>query len=303
MQNSIISINELSGAEILRIIETASDIKRNPGKYVERLKGRILLLLFQKTSTRTRIAFELGMKRLGGSTIVMDWDKSNFSISPLRYEARYVGSMVDVILARLLQNADILELAKNAGVPVINGCCNMFHPSQVLADLMTVYEKKGGFHTTLAYVGVHNNVANSLYYASMKVGIDLIFVTPQRDVVPEDFGSLSGCSAMFEETLDLQYAASKAEFLYTDTWINMEEFNRIGKDAEKDSRIQKLLAYQINRELVANRDVYILHDMPIHPGLEIDDYAVNSERSLIFTQAENRLYAGQALLLHLLNAL
>ena len=136
MQNSIISINELSGAEILRIIETASDIKRNPGKYFERLKGRILLLLFQKTSTRTRIAFELGMKRLGGSTIVMDWNKSNFSISPLRYEARYVGSMVDVILARLLRNADIVELAQNAGVPVINGCCNMFHPSQVLADLI-----------------------------------------------------------------------------------------------------------------------------------------------------------------------
>jgi ornithine carbamoyltransferase len=303
VQNSIISINELSGAEILRLIETASDIKRNPGKYVERLKGRVLLLLFQKTSTRTRIAFELGMKRLGGSTIVMNWDKSNFSISPLRYEARYVGSMVDVILARLLRNADIIELSQNAGVPVINGCCNMFHPSQALADLMTVYEKKGGFHTTLAYVGVHNNVANSLYYASMKVGMNLIFVTPQKDVVPEDFRLLSGSSATFEETMDLQYAASKAEFLYTDTWINMEEFSRLGKDAEHDTKIKKLLAYQINRELVANRDVFIMHDMPVHPGLEIDDYSINSEKSLIFTQAENRLYTGQALLLHLLTTL
>jgi len=303
MQKGIISINELSSAEIRRIIETASDIKRNPGRYSERLKSRVLLLLFQKTSTRTRIAFELGMKRLGGSAIVMDWDKSNFSISPLRYEAHYVGCMVDVILARLLRNEDIVEFAHTARVPLINGCCNMYHPSQALADLMTVYEKKGGFNTTLAYVGVQNNVANSLFYASMKVGLHLIFVTPQKDVVPDDFGSLSQDSDTFEETLDLQYAVSKAEFLYTDTWINMEEFSRVGRDPQQDKKIKKLLAYQINRELISNRDVYIMHDMPLHPGLEIDDYAINCERSLIFMQAENRMYTGQALLLYLLNAL
>ncbi|KPJ80091.1 MAG: hypothetical protein AMS17_20950 [Spirochaetes bacterium DG_61] len=268
MEKKIISINELTGEEILCIIHTAVDIKKNPEKYSTRLHDKTLLLLFQKTSTRTRIAFELGMKKLGGRTIVMDWQRSNFAISPISYEARYVGSMVDIVLARLLKNEDIVELARTAGVPVINGCCNLFHPSQVLADLMTVFEKKGGFDTRLTYIGIQNNVANSLFYACMKVGLPLIFVT----------------------------------FLYTDTWINMEEFNQRKKGPEQQKKIERMLAYQINRSLIQDRDVYVLHDMPVHPGLEIDDYSITCDKSLIFIQAENRIYSGQALLLHLLDA-
>jgi ornithine carbamoyltransferase len=302
MEKKIISINELSGEEILGIIQTAIDIKKNPDKYRQRLRNKILLLLFQKTSTRTRIAFELGMKKLGGMTIVMDWAQSNFTISPLKYEARYVGIMVDVILARLLKNEDIVELACTTSVPVINGCCNLFHPSQVLADLMTVYETKGGFDTTLAYVGVQNNVANSLFYACSKVRLPLIFVTPIKDTVPDDFTSIARDSQIFKETLDLEYAASNAEFLYTDTWINMEEFNQRKSDPKQEKKINKMLAYQINRSLIQDKDVYVLHDMPVHPGLEIDDYSITFKKSLIFVQAENRMYSGQALLLHLLNA-
>lgn len=304
MQESIVTINELTGEQILDLVKTACDIKGSPGRYAGRLNGRTLLLLFQKTSTRTRLAFELGMKKLGGNTIVMDWGKSNFSISPLRYEARYVGSMVDVILARLLRNSDVVELARTATVPVINGCCDMYHPSQALADLMTVYEKKGGFDTTLAYVGVHNNVANSLFYACGKVGLKLIFVTPLRDRVPEDFHALAEGSETFEETLDLEYAASKSEFIYTDTWVNMEEFRKVGErqDPETENKIKRMRAYQINRDLVKDAKLFVMHDMPVHPGMEIDDYAINCGNSLIFTQAENRMHTGQALLLRLLQA-
>ena len=302
MEKKIISINELTGEEILCIIHTAVDIKKNPEKYSTRLHDKTLLLLFQKTSTRTRIAFELGMKKLGGRTIVMDWQRSNFAISPISYEARYVGSMVDIVLARLLKNEDIVELARTAGVPVINGCCNLFHPSQVLADLMTVFEKKKGFDTRLTYIGIQNNVANSLFYACMKVGLPLIFVTPLEDTVPDDFAGIAKDSHIFQETLDLDYAASNSEFLYTDTWINMEEFNKRKKGPEQQKKIERMLAYQINRSLIQDRDVYVLHDMPVHPGLEIDDYSITCDKSLIFIQAENRIYSGQALLLHLLDA-
>ncbi len=303
MAKDIITINELSKEEIIKIVNKSIDIKKNPVRYENKLIGKTLLLLFQKTSTRTRIAFELGMKKLGGTTIVMDWGKSNFAISSLRYEARYVADMVDAILARLIKNEDVCELARSASVPVINGCCDMYHPSQVLADLMTVYEVSGGFNTSMAYIGIQNNVANSLFYACLKVGVKLIFVTPLKDKIPDDFEMLAKKSKIFEETLNLEYAVSNSKFLYTDTWINMEEYNREDLSAERDKKIKTMAAYQINRELIENRDVRIMHDMPVHPGLEIDEYAINCGKSVIFQQAENRMYAGQALLLYLLDAL
>ncbi|MCK5094531.1 MAG: ornithine carbamoyltransferase [Spirochaetes bacterium] len=303
MAKDIITINELSKEEIIKIVNKSIDIKKNPVRYENKLIGKTLLLLFQKTSTRTRIAFELGMKKLGGTTIVMDWGKSNFAISSLRYEARYVADMVDAILARLIKNEDVCELARSASVPVINGCCDMYHPSQVLADLMTVYEVSGGFNTSMAYIGIQNNVANSLFYACLKVGVKLIFVTPLNDKIPDDFEMLAKKSKIFEETLNLEYAVSNSKFLYTDTWINMEEYNREDLSAERDKKIKTMAAYQINRELIENRDVRIMHDMPVHPGLEIDEYAINCGKSVIFQQAENRMYAGQALLLYLLDAL
>lgn len=303
MVKDIITVNELTREEIIRIVNTAINIKNNPVRYENRLNGRTLLLLFQKTSTRTRIAFELGMKKLGGATIVMDWVKSNFTISPLMYEARYVSDMVDAILARLIKNEDICEFARSASVPVINGCCDMYHPSQVLADLMTVYEVHEGFDTSVAYIGIQNNVANSLFYACLKVGVKLIFVTPLKDKVPDDFKILVEKSKVFKETLNLEYAVSNSKFLYTDTWINMEEYSREDLSAERDNKIKTMMAYQINRGLIENKNVHIMHDMPVHPGLEIDEYAINCEKSVIFKQAENRMYAGQALLLFLLDAL
>ena len=303
MAKDIITVNELTKEEIIKIVNTAIDIKNNPVRYENRLRSKALLLLFQKSSTRTRIAFELGMKKLGGTTIVMDWGKSNFTISPLRYEARYIADMVDAILARLIKNEDVCELARSASVPVINGCCDMYHPSQVLADLMTVYEVSGGFDTSMVYIGIQNNVANSLFYAFLKVGVNLIFVTPLKDRIPDDFEMRAKKSKIFEETLNLEYAVSNSKFLYTDTWINMEVYNREDLSAERDKKIKTMAAYQINRELIENRDVRIMHDMPVHPGLEIDEYAINCGKSVIFQQAENRMYAGQALVLYLLDAL
>ena len=302
MEKSIISLKELSGEEIRTVVKTAVDIKRNPRRYSTKLSGKALLLLFQKTSTRTRLAFELGMKKLGGLTAVMDWGKSNFSISPLRHEARYVGTMVDCVLARLVRNEDVLEFSRSANVPFINGCCNLYHPTQALADLMTVYEVTGGFDASLAYVGIQNNVANSLFYACTKTGVTLTFVTPLKDELPEGFEDERRNASGFSETLDLEEAVSSCRFIYTDTWINMEAYGDPAKKGENETKIRAMMKYQINRKLVEGRDVFILHDMPVHPGLEIDEYSITCDHSLIFRQAQNRMYTGQALLLALLQA-
>lgn len=300
MEKKIISLNELSGDDIKGIIDLAIDIKNNPEPYRNRLNGKSLFLLFQKTSTRTRVAFELGMKGLGGNTVTMDWDRSNFAISPIEYETRFLAQVFDCILARLIKNEDMIKIARSSDVPVINACDNLYHPSQVLADLMTVLEIKGSFNTSLCYVGVHNNVANSLIFGCDKLGVKLVLVTPIRDEVPGEVSECMKRSPLIEETLDIKEASRGCEFIYTDTWINMELFNSKEYRAEQEERVRKMMPYQINRGLLEESSAYVMHDMPVHPGYEIDEYSILSERSLIFRQAENRLYTARALLISLL---
>ena len=302
MQKKIISLKELSADEILSLIELAVDLKNNRTQYCSRLTGKNLLLLFQKTSTRTRVAFELGMKQLGGNTVYMDWGSSNLTISPISYEARYLETVFDCIMARVKHHEDLVELADSVHIPVINGCCNLYHPSQTLADLMTVFEIKGSYETSIGYVGVQNNVANSLLIACSKLGTRLIFVTPIQDEIPSDVARCMEEMGAFEETLDLTRVLEECEFLYTDTWINMELFNDESYREEKERRIDLMKPYQINRELLEGSRAHIMHDMPVHPGFEIDEYAINCEQSVIFRQAENRLYTAQALLILLMDA-
>jgi ornithine carbamoyltransferase len=303
MKPGVLTVGELGDGELHRLIELSLDLKARPEKYAGRLAGRRLLLLFQKSSTRTRAAFELGMKALGGHTVVMDWDRSNLAISPVRYEAAFLSRVFDCVMARLVSHRDMEELARSLDVPAINGCCDRYHPSQVLADLMTVHEVRGDLDTTIGYVGVHNNVTNSLVLACAALGIPLVLVTPVSDPVPPDVARVieeagSGRAGVrIHRTLDLEEAAGRCEFLYTDTWVNMEKFDDA---AYREERMGAMLPYQVNRMLVEGRDLYIMHDMPVHPGYEIDEYCITCERSVIYQQAENRLYTAQALLLHLL---
>lgn len=303
MQRSVLTIGEFSTEELQRLIELSLDLKARPEKYASLLSEKRLLLLFQKSSTRTRAAFELGMKSLGGHTVVMDWERSNFSISPIKHEAAFLSRVFDVVMARLVKHEDMQELARSLQVPAVNGCCDCYHPSQVLADLMTVYEIRGDFRTTMGYVGVHNNVTNSLVLACVKLGIQLILVTPLSDPIPIEVARVleeaesSTDDSLIQSTLNLEDAAEACEFLYTDTWVNMERF----EDAVyREARVGTMLPYQIKRELIEGRDVHIMHDMPVHPGYEIDEYCITCDRSVIYQQAENRLYTAQALLLTLL---
>jgi ornithine carbamoyltransferase len=302
MDQKIISIQELSAAEIGNLIDLAIRIKGDGAAYGNKLTGRSLLLLFQKTSTRTRAAFELGMKQLGGDAVVMDWEGSNFTISPVVYEARYLETVFDCIMARVRRHEDMRALADAVQIPVINGCCNLYHPSQTLADLMTMYELKGSFNTTVCYVGIQNNVANSLVLACSKMGIRLLLVTPLRDEVPDDVAACLERGDTILQTLDLHEALDACEFVYTDTWINMEVFHDESYREEKERRLRQMLPYQIGRELMEERNIYVMHDMPVHPGFEIDEFAINCETSVIFRQAENRLYTAKALLCALLGA-
>jgi ornithine carbamoyltransferase len=298
-----VTLDDFSAEELLHIVQLALRIKRDPASFEGLLRGRWLLMLFQKTSTRTRMSFEIGMGKLGGRALVMDWDASNFSISPIEYEARYASTHADLIMARLKLHVDLRRLADSSRVPVINGCDDKYHPCQGLADLLTVYEQAGTFAgQTVAYVGIHNNVANSLVCGLSKVGARLILVTPETNPAAEDPALMERALAtgLVERTLNLREAAERADFVYTDTWVDMEFFHDPSYQAEKERRVKLLSPYQLNAENLAGSEATILHDMPIHPGYEISAELVDSPRSAIFRQAENRLYAQQALMLYLL---
>jgi len=298
-----ISLVEFGKDELRRLIQTALKLKRAPERYTELMRGRWLLMLFQKTSTRTRLSFELGIGKLGGRAVWMDWQTSNFSISPIEYEARYASTQVDLIMARLKRHEDLLTLARHSSVPVINGCDDRYHPCQALADILTVYEASGGFdRATVTYVGIHNNVTNALAQACHLAGVHLILVTPEVNPAAEDAPLMERLTAAgtVERTLNLNGAARRSQFVYTDTWVDMEYFADPAYQEEKDRRVKLLTPYQLNRKTLAGSDPFILHDMPIHPGYEIDAESVNSPRSLIYQQAANRTYVQQALMLHLL---
>lgn len=298
-----ISLVEFGKDELRRLIQTALKLKRAPERYTELMRGRWLLMLFQKTSTRTRLSFELGIGKLGGRAVWMDWQTSNFSISPIEYEARYASTQVDLIMARLKRHEDLLTLARHSSVPVINGCDDRYHPCQALADILTVYEASGGFdRATVTYVGIHNNVTNALAQACHLAGVHLILATPEVNPAAEDAPLMERLTAAgtVERTLNLNAAARRSQFVYTDTWVDMEYFADPAYREEKERRVKLLTPYQVNRKTLAGSDPFILHDMPIHPGYEIDAESVNSPRSLIYQQAANRTYVQQALMLHLL---
>ncbi|WP_419871537.1 ornithine carbamoyltransferase [Candidatus Pristimantibacillus sp. PTI5] len=301
--NHFISLKEYDADTLLSIIEQGIAVKNSPERFYHAAERKGLLMLFQKTSTRTNLSFQSGINQMGGYAVVMDWDASNFSLSPIQYEARYASRNSDVIMARLKKHSDVLELAKYSKVPVINGCCEKYHPCQALADLMTIYEVAGTFKgITLTYVGIHNNVANSLVAGCMTLGVKLLLVTPiiNPPSWDEELMQQAYRSGFIEQADSLTEAAARSDFVYTDTWIDMEFYHDNHYQEEKNRRLEKMLPFQLNRSNLAGHTPYIMHDMPIHPGFEIAAELVESERSIIYQQAENRMHAQKALLLHLL---
>jgi ornithine carbamoyltransferase len=301
----LINFKELSPQQLNAFIDLGIKVKRNPEKYVKALANKSLALIFQKTSTRTRVAFEVAMTQLGGHALYIDWMTTNFTLADIYDEAQYLSRNVDGIMARLIRNADLQRMAKASRVPVINGCDEKYHPSQAIADLITIKEKKGTLKgVKLVFIGVHNNVCNSLIEGCTKTGVKLTTVTPfvNDQARDEDLMKAAKKTGLWETTLDARKAVKAADFVYTDTWIDMEFFTDPKFAQEKEKRLKLMMPYQINKELLKGSNAYIMHDMPIHRGYEISGDVIEDPRSVIYEQSENRLYSAKAILLKLAGA-
>ena len=304
MLKHFLTLKEYSGKEISALIDRSIAIKKNPGKYQDMLKGKTLTMIFQKTSTRTRVSFEVGMTQLGGHAIYLDWMRTNFALSDIADETKVVSRYSDLIMARLIKTEDLAKMAKAAEVPLINGLDAMYHPCQIIGDLMTVKEKKGSLKgLKLVYLGIGNNVSNTLTVACTKLGVEFTLCAPERHPPSVDSKMLEWAKStgLYNEEKDPKKAVKGADVVYTDTWVDMELFMDPSFAKEKERRLKTFMPYQLNKKLMSGSDALIMHDLPAHRGYEIDDWAMSAPNSVIFDQAENRLHSEKAIMLMLLS--
>ena len=300
----LVNFKDWTPQEVEFLIDKGIEIKKEPVKYRDALKDKSLAMIFQKTSTRTRVSFEVAMTQLGGHAIYIDWLTTQFKLADIGDEVKYLSRNVDCIMARLKKNSDLIKMASASRVPVINGCDDMYHPCQAIADLMTVKEHKGklkGFK--LVYIGVHNNVCNSLIEACTMIGVQISTVTPiiHGPAQDEELLEKARKTGLFHSNVDLRNAIKDADAVYTDTWVDMEFFLDPKFKKEKEERINLMLPFQINKKLLKeNNHALIMHDMPIHRGYEISNDIINHPNSLIYQQSDNRLYSAKAILKKLL---
>jgi len=298
---SLASLYDLTQEEIEQIFKTSELLKlqtlRVQGHPL--LKGKTLAMIFEKPSTRTRVSFEVGMWQLGGYALYLS--SSDLQLGrgeTIADTAQVLSRYVDGIMARVFSHQTILDLIKYSRVPVVNGLSDYSHPCQGLADLFTIYEKKGRLSgLKLAYIGDGNNVAHSLIYGCSKVGMNIVLCCPKgyepnSGVVAKgkEEAKQKGCSV--KVTNDPKEAVKSADIVYTDVWASM------GKEKEHEERIRVFKPYQINAKLVkeAKEDYLFMHCLPAHRGEEVTDEVADSNNSVIFDQAENRMHTQKALL-------
>ncbi len=299
----LVNFKEISGQQIRDLVDMGIKIKNNPKKYMNSLSGKSLGLIFQKTSTRTRVAFEVAMTQMGGHALFIDWRTTNFTLADIYDESQYLSRNVNCIMARVLKNSDLQKMILASQVPVINGCDEKYHPSQVIADLITIKEKKGKLKgLKVVFVGIHNNVCNSLIEGCTKTGVKLTTVTPiiNKRAQDQELMDTAKKTGLWKCSLNINEAIVDADFIYTDTWIDMEFFADSTFNKEKEKRVKIMKDYQINAELLRKNGAYIMHDMPIHRGYEISADLIEHPQSIIYDQCENRLYSAKSILLKLI---
>lgn len=293
-----------TSAQLNELLDFAAYVKDNRSCFNGAMLGRSIALLFQKTSTRTRVSFEAAMTEMGGHAIAIDWRASNFELTDISFESKYLSRNVALIMARVRKHEDLLKIADGAEVPVVNGCCNQFHPCQSLADMLTIYRDAGSLKgITLCYVGVHNNVTNSLIEITAALGVHLVLVTPlvRDDAYVETVVNRGTTAKTLTWEKDVRHAVRHADYVYTDTWVDMELFEDPDYAQEKEERMEVMRPYQLNHDLLRGSRAKVMHDMPIHAGYEISRELVVDTRSIIFDQAENRLDAQKAMIIKLLD--
>lgn len=297
----LISIHDLEIGEVALILDVAAKLKRKQknGEPHQYLKGKSLAMLFSKASTRTRTSFEVGFYQLGGHPIYLSDKESQIGRGePVKDTARVLSRFVDGIMIRTFSHDSVIELAKYASIPVINGLTDLLHPCQALTDIFTIQEKmkvlKG---RKMVYVGDGNNMAHSLMYACAKVGMNMVCACPkgyQPDphvlAEAQEDAAHAGCTITVEE--DVMKAVKGADVLYTDTWASM------GQEEEHDARKKIFAPYQINAELLAaaRPEAIVMHCLPAYRGEEITDDVIEGPQSVVFDQAENRLHVQKAIM-------
>jgi ornithine carbamoyltransferase len=298
MKKDLLSLYDLTKEDFKEILERAKSLKKalREGKPEAPLAGKILGLLFDKSSTRTRLSFETGIFQLGGtSTFLSRRDIQLGRGETIEDTARVISRYLDGIVIRTFEQGLVEEFARWAKIPVINGLTDILHPCQILSDLLTIEEKKGGYEgLVIAYVGDGNNLANSWINAAARIPIRLHLACPEG--YDPDGGILERGKGESEEEIRLFRSAAEAvegaDVIYTDVWASM------GQEEEQEKRAVIFKDYQVNSELVqkAKDDCIVMHCLPAHRGEEITDEVMESGQSVVFDQAENRLHAQKAIL-------
>ncbi len=296
-----IAISDYTEKEILTILDGAKKLKKDHhmNKNKPLLKGKVLAMIFQKSSTRTRVSFEAGMTQLGGNALFLSANDLQLGRGETVADtARVLSRYVDGIMARTYAHQDVLDLATYGTVPVINGLTDFNHPCQAMTDIFTVLEKKKKFKgLKFVYVGDGNNMVHSLLSACSTVGMDIVVATPQnyepkKEVVEQAKKTAKKKGSCVEVTNNPHEAVKNADVIYTDVWASM------GQEAEHAKRVIAFKDFQLNSALLKNakKDHLVMHCLPAHRGEEITNEVVDGKNSIVFDQAENRLHVQKAIM-------
>ncbi|WP_218082277.1 ornithine carbamoyltransferase [Anthocerotibacter panamensis] len=292
-ERSLLTLDDLNNSQMHQLLEGGLEMKQHPERFERALQGKSVALLFQKTSTRTRCSFEIGVGEMSGIPMYMEWKTSNFTLADLADEARALSRYVDLIVARVYHHTDLLTMKKHSEVPIVNGLCDRYHPCQGLADFMTLREYFGDLKgLNLCYIGDGNNVCHTLIQGAVKVGMHITVAHPPQYPPDADLVAAAQTHHAITLTQDPRAGVQGADAIYTDTWISM------GDESETQTRLHAFQGFQVNQELLAHTPEHalIMHCLPAHRGYEISSEALDSPNSVIFDQAENRKHVQKFLL-------
>lgn len=283
--------------QVSMLLEIADKFKKNQMEK-NPLQGKTLAMIFEKSSTRTRISFEVGMNQLGGTGLYLSTNDLQIGRGePISDTARAMSRYVDGIMIRATKHTDVMELAKNSTVPVINGLTDLEHPCQALADMQTIKENKGNFKGKLVFAGDGNNVCNSLLLISAILGMDMTVACPVGYEPPAEILKKATTMALesgahLEITPDIKSAVNDADVIYTDVWVSM------GDESQIKERIESFKPYQVNEEVMsmAREDAIFMHCLPAIRGQETTKEVIDGPQSVVWDQAENRLHAQKAVM-------
>jgi ornithine carbamoyltransferase len=306
LKRDFLTLKDFTREELIEMIELAIKLKRDRKENIDQthfMKGKKVALVFEKSSTRTRVSFEVGVYELGGYPLFLS--KNDIQLGrgeTIADTARTLSRYVDMIMIRTFAHSKIEELAKYSSVPVINGLTDDFHPCQVMADVMTIYEKLGKFNgVKVAFVGDGNNMANSWMIGAAKFGMDFTLACPKGyEAKKEVFEESQKIGKETGATIDIVYdpyeAVKGADIIYTDVWASM------GQEEETEKRIKDFKGYQVDSNLMnaTGKKTYFMHCLPAHRGEEVTEDVLESEMSIVFDEAENRLHAQKAIMVSLI---